>query len=596
MNLKRKKETPYNVIFCMDMDSPANQEEWDRESPTQRTQQFNIEYEFIIVFSEVEAIQIAYELKAEGGSLTVGFFDMCSKEVPNLQAISQIRRIFPEMICCISAKYTRENYHAISSLFRSSEEWLYFSHPMTQGEMKQTIRNLLTVYKGRDDRYAAMKSLKESKEGMRRILDSSPDLLKIRPLEELYHIILDHCLELTSSEHAFLAILNAKNELEYVSGSGKFISREVFDESGYADNLYFFQQVLNESKITMQTYGAIIPLRVRTTQVGVLFIAHHTHKIIEIELLDLFATQAAFAIENVKLHQELERKKALENEMSYAADIQTSLLPKKIPNVSGLELAGMMIPAKEVGGDYYDFIKPPDSNGIYIGIGDVSGKGLAAGMIMSNTHSLVKALCDTSASPKEIILGAARLLEEDMRRAKKFMSMLLIQYLPDSRQIICCSAGHEHILHWKAKDKKLELLKSGGIVLGTPYKMMAPFIQEFTITLGLEDMILLFTDGVTEARNSEMQMFGLENLRDVFEGLGTQTLSPRKMIDEVYRNLQSFTNGAEQSDDITLVALKTNNVESSKTATSKSTKKEFDLNDPSRKTQRIMTQKLTGKP
>ena len=596
MNLKRKKETPYNVIFCMDMDSPSNQEEWDRESPTQRTQQFNIEYEFIIVFSEIEAIEIAYELKAEGGSLTVGFFDMSSKEVPNLQAISQIRRIFPEMISCISAKYTRENYLSISSLFRSSEEWLYFSHPMTQGEMKQTIRNLLTVYKGRDDRYAAIKSLKESKEGMRRILDSSPDLLKIRPLEELYHIILDHCLELTGSEHAFLAILSPKNELEYVSGSGKFISKEVFDESGYAENLYFFQQVLSESKITMQTYGAIIPLRVRNAQVGVLFIAHHTHKIIEIEILDLFASQAAFAIENVKLHQEIERKKALENEMSYAAEIQTSLLPKKIPIIPGLELAGMMIPAKEVGGDYYDFIKPPDFNGIYIGIGDVSGKGLAAGMIMSNTHSLVKALCDTSASPKEIILGAARLLEEDMRRAKKFMSMLLLQYIPDSRQLLCCSAGHEHILHWKAKEKKLEIMKSGGIVLGTPYKLMAPFIKEFPIALGIEDMILLFTDGVTEARDPEMGMFGLENLRDVFEGLGTQLLSPRKMIDEIYRNIQSFTNGAEQSDDITLVVLKINSIDPMKIAPPKTIRKELDLNDPARKTQRIMTQKLTGKP
>jgi hypothetical protein len=272
----KRKDAKYNVIFCMDQDSEGVvQADWDRENPTQRTIQFDIEYEFIIVFSASEALQVAKELKAEGGHITVGFFDMCSKEYPNLRAISDIRKIFPEMICCISAQYTQVNYMAIAKVFNSAEEWLYFSHPLTQGEMKQTIRNLLTLYKNRDDRNAAMNSLKASKEGMRRILDSSPDLLKIRPLEELYDIILDHGSQLTGAEHAFLAILNEKGELHYVSGNGRFDSQEVFEESGYGENLYFFQQVLNEGKIMMMSYGSIIPLRVRHTQVGILFTSHH---------------------------------------------------------------------------------------------------------------------------------------------------------------------------------------------------------------------------------------------------------------------------------------------------------------------------------
>lgn len=271
-----------------------------------------------------------------------------------------------------------------------------------------------------------------------------------------------------------------------------------------------------------------------------------------LRLVTAIAMQSSLAIENALLVQQLGEKKRIEQELAIASNIQKELLPKKLPDVGGVEVYGLMIPAKEVGGDYYDFVSSEDKSRFYVCIGDVSGKGVPAGLVMVMARCFFRPLILSCESTKTIMDELNKLLVADTRKGM-FMSMLVIKWDVTAQTFAWTGAGHEHLLIYRAATKTCEAVRAGGIVLGM-MKKADKFFQEQKLQLSTNDAIILYTDGVTEALNSHGQMLELEHLIPMVTKYGE--LSAEKICLSLLGEVKKYMGNTPQNDDITIVAIK----------------------------------------
>lgn len=271
-----------------------------------------------------------------------------------------------------------------------------------------------------------------------------------------------------------------------------------------------------------------------------------------LKLITAIAMQAALAIENAMMAQQLGEQKRIEQELIIASNIQMQLLPQEVPQVAGIEIFGMMIPAKEVGGDYYDFLTSDDKTQLYVCIGDVSGKGVPAGLVMVMARCFFRPLIMPSRNTKMIMEDLNKFLVADTRK-DMFMSMLIIKWDTVEQKFTWTGAGHEHLLVYRAKTKTCETIRAGGIVLGM-MKKAERFFTEQELRLELGDTLVLYTDGVTEGLNGKGKMFELNNLEQSVVNCGH--LSAEQVCRAIYQEVKQFMGNAPQNDDITLVAIK----------------------------------------
>jgi len=271
----------------------------------------------------------------------------------------------------------------------------------------------------------------------------------------------------------------------------------------------------------------------------------------DIELLENMGRQIGITIDNAMHHEDIVEKERLAEEMKLGREIQMALLPQEIPLIRGLIVQGLMQPAKEIGGDYYDFITLPDKDQLAIAIGDVSGKGVAAGLLMAMAKTAIHTLSQEENSPRQVLMRTNNILNKHIG-AQKFMTLLYLTWQAKTNILTYSSGGHEHILVYKSKTGTVESIVSGGFMLG-----MLPdidrFLEEKQLHLDPHDKILLYTDGVTEAENQAKDRYGLEKLQEAFVKYGSKPADElmRLIKEEVY----SFIGNHPQYDDITLVVL-----------------------------------------
>lgn len=274
----------------------------------------------------------------------------------------------------------------------------------------------------------------------------------------------------------------------------------------------------------------------------------------DLELLTAIAMQAALAIENARLVNEIAEQERMKYELDLAATIQQQLLPRKLPESRQVEVYGKMIPAKELGGDYFDFIDL--GNGEFcICVGDVSGKGLPAGLVMVMARSYFRPLITANRSPKKIIAEANRYLFDDTRR-DMFMSAVLLYWDDEANKFLWTGAGHEHLLVYRARTRTTESIKAGGLVLAMMRDAERLF-QENELVLEPGDAIVLYTDGVTEAQNAAGGFFAeasLDPLIDLVNRYGH--LNAKDLLEAILWELRNFMGNAPQADDITIVTVK----------------------------------------
>ncbi len=273
------------------------------------------------------------------------------------------------------------------------------------------------------------------------------------------------------------------------------------------------------------------------------------------EMLTAIAMQASMALENARLIKEMGDRERIRHELDLASMIQKQLLPKKLPRSQFIEVYGKMIPAKEMSGDYFDFMDHDGQGNFHICIGDVSGKGLPAGLVMIMARSYFRPLTKAGESPRAILAEANRLLHADTRR-DVFMSALLLYWSDELGKFIWSGAGHEHLIVFRARTRRAEAIKAGGCVLAAVRDADAIF-QEHELHLEPGDALVLYTDGVTEAKNPAGEFFAqesLEPLKRLVELYGH--LSAKDLLEAILWELKQFINGAEQADDITVVTVK----------------------------------------
>lgn len=271
----------------------------------------------------------------------------------------------------------------------------------------------------------------------------------------------------------------------------------------------------------------------------------------DVHVLESIVTQAGLSLATLSLHEEVRQGERIREEMAIAANIQQHQLPWSVPELPHLRMATHMQAAKEIGGDYYDFIEYADGR-LGVVIGDVSGKGLPAGMIMVIARTILHIVAREDRLPRDVVLDLSREMFPRVQRGQ-FMTLNFLVWDDDARSLTYAGAGHEHVLWYHAGEKSCERIRAGGMAVGLVEDSSA-FITDQVLELQPADMVLLYTDGVTEARNESEDMFGLDTLQSSFER-HARLGDPSEVRDAVLADVAAFSGPAEQYDDLTLLVL-----------------------------------------
>ncbi len=244
-------------------------------------------------------------------------------------------------------------------------------------------------------------------------------------------------------------------------------------------------------------------------------------------------------------------KERVTKELEIAASIQRDLLPKEIPKMPNLDIAAGVLPAEEIGGDCYDFIKT-DENNLLMYLGDVTGHGVPSGIVVSITNALVYNYAKES-DLKKLLIDVNKILKEKTS-ANMFITLVMMHFDALNNKLKYVSAGHEQMVHYHAKDKKVTLTPAGGLALGM-LSDISHVLQEVEIYLEEGDALVAYSDGIPEAWKSDTEMYGMSNLkRSVNEySVLPNALSIRNAI---LADVKEFTGSWKQMDDITLMVLK----------------------------------------
>ncbi len=268
------------------------------------------------------------------------------------------------------------------------------------------------------------------------------------------------------------------------------------------------------------------------------------------DLLSTVAGQAAIAIENARLHASEVERQRMEEELSMARRIQTGLFPKCRPTVEGLGVCGASIPATSVGGDYFDYIELGKDK-LLVVVADVSGKGMSAALYMSKIQGMIQLAAHMYASPRELLVHVNRRLYDGIER-NSFITMVLGMFDLARKEVVFCRAGHNRPL--VSVDGECRYLEPEGIGLGLERgPVFEDHLEELRLPLVPGSAFLLYSDGLTEARDPGAREFGEEALRDVFES--NRHLPVETMHQNILGAVDAFRGSADQHDDITLVTI-----------------------------------------
>lgn len=266
------------------------------------------------------------------------------------------------------------------------------------------------------------------------------------------------------------------------------------------------------------------------------------------DLAQTFNTMAGKIQEGTKA---LVYKERVGKELELAEQIQKRLIPKNIPQVKGLDISAGVIPAEEIGGDCYDFLTPTENELIFY-LGDVTGHGVPSGIIVSIANALFYTFADRSELDR-ILFDVNDVLKEKSP-ANMFVTLVLMKWLVDQEKFSYVSAGHEQIIHYRAKTDDVVLLPSGGLALGM-IKDISKLIKIRDVDLDSGDVLFIYSDGIPEAWRTEKEMYGMDRLKAMVKQYSkfSSALSIRNaLMSDVYL----YRQGYKQMDDITCIVVK----------------------------------------
>jgi len=390
-------------------------------------------------------------------------------------------------------------------------------------------------------------------------------------LDQVLNRVMDEVVTVTGAERGFVMLREADGALIFRVARG--MDRETIDDPQFQVSRSVVERVAREGqpihtsdarsddrfsmRQSVQTLGLrsilCVPLVVKDQVTGVVYVDNRLQAGLftqaDLELLSAIGSSAAIAIENARLYQVAVEKGRMERELQMARDVQASLLPRETPQVPGWEFAAHWQPAREVAGDYYDFI-PLDRGQLGLVIADVSDKGMPAALFMALTRSIIRACAGRTPSPADGIAHANRLLCADSSQGM-FVTMFYGLLDPAAGTLTYVNAGHDQPLLYRSEPDELSELGPTGMVLGVLED--ARFEQE-QVGLQSGDFLLLYTDGVTDATDAQGQEFGKQRLQRVVRD--SRRASVTDVVAALEQALEEFVGTSLAFDDITVVGLK----------------------------------------
>jgi sigma-B regulation protein RsbU (phosphoserine phosphatase) len=271
----------------------------------------------------------------------------------------------------------------------------------------------------------------------------------------------------------------------------------------------------------------------------------------DLEMFSAIAQQASAVIENARLYRELERRARMDKELEVASRIQQRVFPVQPPRMEKLDIFGLCRSAREVGGDYYDFLRS-DGGALYLAVGDVSGKGITAGLVMMMVRSLFRPLARKDQAPLEVLELMNRDLLADTR-VETFVTFGVVRWSPGEDRLHFARAGHESLLVFRPRSGDVEEHLPRGPALGIVEKLREDS-EEVELPFGPGDLVFLYSDGATETMSPAGNLFGRERLLECIQK--RISMGVRGLVEGVMEEILAFTEGAGQTDDITLLALR----------------------------------------
>jgi sigma-B regulation protein RsbU (phosphoserine phosphatase) len=401
----------------------------------------------------------------------------------------------------------------------------------------------------------------KSSASMQALIRAGQELSANRPLNELFPVILDLAIQGVNAQRGVLLLHEGENLVARAhKGEGFRISTAVRDRvlnekqsilvrDAQLDDAFKGRMSIVEQKVhTMMA----VPLQTQDRIIGIIyvdspFILREFTKD-DLNLLTVMANIAAIRIENVRLAEIEEADRIMKRDLSQAADIQNRMLPGEAPKVTGTDLAGFNVPCRTVGGDYYDFFPYPDGR-VGLALGDVSGKGMPASLMMMQLHARVQLVAEDPGDLGEMMKRINKATCANCP-SNRFITFFFCVFDPATGEVAFANAGHNPPILVRASGDA-EMIEGGGPVLGI--LSFAPYAEQH-VRLEVGDMLVLYSDGVTEATNSGYDEFAEDRFIQVLRQYRNEPST--KIVEAVTRALNDFTAGAPQADDITLLVAK----------------------------------------
>ncbi|MEO5754543.1 MAG: GAF domain-containing SpoIIE family protein phosphatase [Chthoniobacterales bacterium] len=332
-------------------------------------------------------------------------------------------------------------------------------------------------------------------------------------------------------------------------------------ESGEAFHLLDVAEAPELAKLRDTALGAssvmITPLLYGRQKMGVLAIANGPMSApfssSDFVVFKSISEQSAFALYNAIVYSEANEKKRLDHDLRIARDIQRILLPSQPPAIEGFDIAGLNIPARQVSGDYFDYIKVDDDH-LGVVIADVSGKGVPASLIMAICRSVLRAEARLGQSPAEVLSKVNRQLYPDIKE-DMFISMAYLILDHKTNQVTLSRGGHDAPLLYRAATGEVEILKPPGMAVGIDSGDVFDRITgDLSVSLERDDCLVLYTDGVTEMLDANGDEFGPERMTRSVQASANE--GAQGVIARLIDDVRDFAAGHPQNDDITLIVVR----------------------------------------
>jgi serine phosphatase RsbU (regulator of sigma subunit) len=347
-------------------------------------------------------------------------------------------------------------------------------------------------------------------------------------------------------EDALLQALKAKNDV---------ILRHDFA----LNPIYEAERHILEDQMQALSAELLVPMRYKDELVGILPLGRKkSGKMFTPEDLDLLRTltnQSAIALENARLFRENLEKGRIEEELRIAHSIQLSMLPEHPPELEGLRIAARSISAREVGGDFYDFV---EFNGdgtcsrLGVVVGDVSGKGVSGALLMAASRSTYRVLSEARSSAAEVMGLANERLRRDIKKGM-FVALLYAIIDPRQKTLTLSNAGQTQPVMCRIGESSPRYLETEGDTFPLGIVPECDY-RETEIALRAGDVVVFYTDGVVEAMNAKSELYGFDRLMAAISS--ARDLGADELLQSVIDDVTRFVGGVEQHDDLTIVVAK----------------------------------------